>query len=85
MTCSLQPAINPLLGIKFFEKRVATLLNSTISAEEEKSGLDAFFRGIGPDLRLGTNPGPHPRRVGYGASGDFVIPPGTPRVKVRDD
>jgi hypothetical protein len=52
MTCSLQPDISPLLGLKFFEKRVAMLLNTTISAEEEKSGLDAFFRGIGPDLRL---------------------------------
>jgi Protein of unknown function (DUF3375) len=52
MTCALQPAINPLLGLRFFEKRVPALLNTTINAEEEKTGLDAFFRGIGPDLRL---------------------------------
>jgi len=52
MTCFLQPDINPLLGLRFFERRLVTSLNTTIRAGEEKSGLDAFFRGIGPDLRL---------------------------------
>jgi len=52
MTCFLQPDINPLLGLKFYERRIVTSLNTTIRTGEEKSGLDAFFRGIGPDLRL---------------------------------
>jgi hypothetical protein len=29
-----------------------TALTTTIRTGEEKGGLDAFFRGIGPDLRL---------------------------------
>lgn len=52
MTCFLLPDINPLLGLKFYERRLVTALNTTIRSGEEKSGLDAFFRGIGPDLRL---------------------------------
>jgi hypothetical protein len=52
MVCFLQPDINPLLGLKFFEKRLVTTLNTTIRGDDEKKGLDAFFRGIGPDLRL---------------------------------
>ncbi len=52
MPCFLQPDINPLLGLKFFERRAATSLNTTIKTEDEKGGLDSFFRGIGPDLRL---------------------------------
>jgi len=52
-TCYLLPDINPLLGLKFFERRVIAALNTTICADDEsKRGLDAFFRGIGPDLRL---------------------------------
>lgn len=52
-TCYLLPEINPLLGLKFFERRVPSPLNTTIrSSDESKRGLDAFFRGIGPDLRL---------------------------------
>ncbi len=51
--CYLSPDINPLLGLKFFEQRVAVPLNTNIREEEKtKQGLDAFFRGIGPDLRL---------------------------------
>src|SRR5205823_11305025 len=42
-----------LLGLKFFERRVVSALNTTIRTDEENTrGLDAFFRGIGPDLRL---------------------------------
>lgn len=52
MTCFLKPDINPLLGLKFYERRAVTALNTTIRTGEDKSGLDAFFRGIGPDLRL---------------------------------
>jgi len=52
-TCYLLPDINPLLGLKFFERRAVSVLNNTIRADDEtKGGLDAFFRGIGPDLRL---------------------------------
>jgi len=51
--CYLLPDINPLLGLKFFERRIVSALNTTIRLDDEsKRGLDAFFRGIGPDLRL---------------------------------
>jgi hypothetical protein len=52
-TCHLLPDINPLLGLKFFERRAVTALNTTIRKDDvDKRGLDAFFRGIGPDLRM---------------------------------
>jgi len=52
-TCYLLPYISPLLGLRFFERRVVTALNTTIRGDEAtKHGLDAFFRGIGPNLRL---------------------------------
>jgi Protein of unknown function (DUF3375) len=52
-TCYLRPDINPLLGLKFFERRIIAALNTTIHGDDEsKRGLDAFFSGIGPDLRL---------------------------------
>lgn len=51
--CYLWPDINPLLGLKFFEQRLAAPLNTNIRDDaSSKQGLDAFFRGIGPDLRL---------------------------------
>jgi hypothetical protein len=51
--CDLLPEINPLLGLRFFERRAVTTLNTTIRRDDAtKHGLDAFFRGIGPDLRL---------------------------------
>jgi hypothetical protein len=52
-SCHLFPDINPLLGLKFFERRIIAPLNTNIRKDDEsKQGLDAFFRGIGPDLRL---------------------------------
>lgn len=52
-TCHLFPDINPLLGLKFFERRALAPLNTNIrKGDETMQGLDAFFRGIGPDLRL---------------------------------
>lgn len=52
-TCHLLPEINPLLGLRFFERRAVAPLNTTIRPNDaNQRGLDAFFRGIGPDLRL---------------------------------
>ncbi len=50
--CHLSPSVNPLLGMKFFEKTQVPVLNTTLRKTDEKAAMDRFFKGIGPQLRL---------------------------------
>jgi uncharacterized protein DUF3375 len=52
MDCYLNPKVNPVMGLNWYERRTAGPLNNTMLGDGEAPDLAGFFRGIGHDLRM---------------------------------
>ena len=50
--CCLNPRVNPIMGLRWYEKKATGPLNNTILADGDLPDLSGFFRGIGHDLRM---------------------------------
>jgi hypothetical protein len=50
--CHLNPMVNPIMGLRWYEKKTTGALNTHINKDDENPDLSDFFRGIGHDLRM---------------------------------
>ncbi len=52
--CHLNPSVNPIMGLRWFEKKTTGALNTQINKDDDNPDLSGFFKGIGHDLRMET-------------------------------
>lgn len=50
--CRLFPAVNPIMGLRWYEAKASGTLNTKIDKLDDQADLSDFFKGIGHDLRM---------------------------------